>query len=359
MRKKLLFTIGLIILIISTMGLFACTSQSTIAQTTTPSITDPSPTSTQESGTLTIPEVITKVKPSVVSINVEITAYDIFNRPVKEEGAGSGWIIDSDGYVVTNNHVVENADNVTVILDDGRVFQAESVKTDPLTDLAVVKIGATGLQAVDIGDSSKLEIGDGVVAIGNALGQGISATAGIVSVLNVTLDVSSGETLLGLVQTDAAINPGNSGGPLVNMSGEVIGIDSVKIAEVGVEGMGYAISINEAIPIIHTLIDQGYIARPWLGVGITTVDDFVASVYNLPVNKGVLITSIVKDSPADKAGLETGDIITAIDDQDISDTGDLTRVISSSKVGQTVKVTYWRGSNKQTADVTLAQSPTS
>jgi serine protease Do len=359
MNKRLLLVTGLIILIISAMSLFACTSQSTIAQTTTPSITNPTPTSTQGPGTLTIPEVITKVKPSVVSINVEITAYDIFNRPVKEEGAGSGWIIDSDGYVVTNNHVVENADNVTVILDDGRVFQAESVKTDPLTDLAVVKIGATGLQAVDIGDSSKLEIGDGVVAIGNALGQGISATAGIVSVLNVTLDVSSGETLLGLVQTDAAINPGNSGGPLVNMEGEVIGIDSIKIAEVGVEGMGYAISINEAIPIIHTLIDQGYIARPWLGVGITTVDDFVASVYNLPVNKGVLITSIVKDSPADKAGLETGDIITAIDDQDISDTGDLTRVISSSKVGQTVKVTYWRGSNKQTADVTLAQSPTS
>ena len=133
MNKRLLLVTGLIILIISAMSLFACTSQSTIAQTTTPSITDSTPTSTQGPGTMTIPEVITKVKPSVVSINVEITAYDIFNRPVKEEGAGSGWIIDSDGYVVTNNHVVENADNVTVILDDGRVFQAESVKTDPLT----------------------------------------------------------------------------------------------------------------------------------------------------------------------------------------------------------------------------------
>jgi serine protease Do len=353
MNKKLLFTIGLIILVISTLGFYSCTPQS---NTTTITIT-PAQTSSSETGMLTIPEVVMKVKPSVVSINVEITSYDIFNRPVKGEGAGSGWIIDGDGYIVTNNHVVQDADSVTVTLDDGRIFQAESVKTDALTDLAIVKIGATNLPAVIIGDSSKLDIGDGVVAIGNALGQGISATAGIVSAVNISLDTSSGQTLLGLIQTDAAINPGNSGGPLVNTAGEVIGINSIKVAQVGVEGMGYAISINEATPVINDLIEKGYIVRPWLGTGISTVNAFVASLYNLSVNEGVLISSIVQNGPADKAGLQEGDIITKIDDEEITDMGDFIKIINSSEIGKTVKITYWRGASEQTADVTLAESP--
>jgi serine protease Do len=353
MSKKLLFTIGLIILVISTLGLFACTPQAN----TTPTTTTPAPTSSPETGMLPIPEVVMKVEPSVVSINVEITTYDIFNQPVKEQGAGSGWIINKYGYIVTNNHVVQNADSVTVTLYDGRIFQAESVKTDPLTDLAIVKIGATDLPAVSIGDSSKLDVGDSVVAIGNALGQGISATAGIVSALNISLDISSGETLLGLIQTDAAINPGNSGGPLVNTAGEVIGINSIKVAQVGVEGMGYAISINEAIPIINALIDTGYIIRPWLGIGISTVDDFVASLYNLSVNQGVLVSYIVTNGPADKAGLQEGDIITKVDDKEITDVADFIRIINSSEIGQTIKITYWRGDSEQTVDVTLVESP--
>jgi len=366
MRKKLLLTISLVILVIGTMGMFACAplTGATPAPTPTanstpvpPVSSTPTPPTMQETGMLTIPEVVNKIKPSVVSINVEITTYDFFNRPAKAEGAGSGWIIDGDGYIVTNNHVVQDADNVTVTLNDGRIFQAESVKTDVLTDLAVVKISARDLPALSVGDSSKLEVGDGVVAIGNALGQGISATAGIVSVVNASLDTSSGQTLLGLVQTDAAINPGNSGGPLVNMAGEVIGINSIKVAEVGVEGMGYAISINEAVPVINALIEKGYIVRPWLGIGISTVNEFVASLFNLSVDKGVLVTNVVKDSPADKAGLEEGDIITIIDDKEIADTGELIKVINSSEVGQTVEITYWRGDTKEMASVTLAESP--
>jgi serine protease Do len=358
MRKKLLITVSLAILVIGTMGLFACASLTGATPAPTPTVNGtPTPPSMQETGTLTIPEVVNKIKPSVVSINVEITTYDFFNRPAKAEGAGSGWIIDGDGYIVTNNHVVQDADNVTVTLNDGRIFQAASVKTDALTDLAVVKIGARDLPALSVGDSSKLEVGDGVVAIGNALGQGISATAGIVSVVNASLDTSSGQTLLGLIQTDAAINPGNSGGPLVNMAGEVIGINSIKVAEVGVEGMGYAISINEAVPVINALIEKGYIVRPWLGIGISTVNELVASLFNLSVDKGVLVTSVVKDSPADKAGLEEGDIITIIDDQEIADTGGLIKVINSSEVGQTVEITYWRGDTKEMANVTLAESP--
>jgi serine protease Do len=375
MCKKLLLTIGLIILVIATMGLpFACSSPSaTITPTTPPASSPPTPSSTPTPaptptltptpalppapGMLTIPQVVAMAEPSVVAINVEVTTYDLFNQPVKEEGAGSGWIISSDGYIVTNNHVVENADNVTITLSDGRIFKAGSIKTDPLTDLAVVKINATNLPALKVGDSSKLLVGDGVVAIGNALGQGISATAGIISAVNVSLAASNGETLLGLIQTDAAINPGNSGGPLVNMQGEVIGIDSIKVAEVGVEGMGYAISINQASPIINALIQNGYITRPWLGVGITTVNDFVAALYNLSVNKGVLITSIVRGSPADKAGLQQGDVITAVNGQEIDDTGGLLNVISTSQAGQTVEITYQRGNSQAKVSVTLAESP--
>ena len=168
--------------------------------------------------------VIAKVKPSVVAINTEVIGYDIFNRPYTQEGAGSGWIIDENGYVITNNHVVEGAKGITVTLDDGRILSVDmdTVATDPLTDLAILKIDAENLPAASVGDSDELMIGDWVVAIGNSLGERISATNGIVSAVEVSLPVDSGQTLYDLVQTDAAINPGNSGGPLVNMAGEVI-----------------------------------------------------------------------------------------------------------------------------------------
>jgi len=203
-----------------------------------------------------IADVVAKVKPSVVAINTQTTIRGIFNRPFTQEGAGSGWIIDENGFIVTNDHVVDGADSMTVTLDDGRTFAVDmnTVAGDPQTDLAVLRIDAENLPAADIGDSPALRVGDWVVAIGNSLGLGISATSGIVSGLEVSLPVSSGQTLHDLVQTDAAINPGNSGGPLVNMNGEVVGITSVKIAAVGVEGLGYAISIDDALPIIEELI---------------------------------------------------------------------------------------------------------
>jgi serine protease Do len=353
MKLKKLLSLLLVILVLSSFGLFGCSSQtgsnevSSANAATTSTMADPP----------TISMVVAEAKPSVVSINVEITTYDYFNQPVKEEGAGSGWIIKSNGYIVTNNHVVANSDNVTVTLSDGHIYQAESVSTDPLTDLAVVKIGASSLTVLPVGDSSQLLVGDGVVAIGNALGQGISATAGIVSATDVSLDASPGQTLLGLIQTDAAINPGNSGGPLVNMDGEVIGITNMKIAQVGVEGMGYAISINEALPVINTLIEQGSISRPWMGIGVTTVNEMVASIYGLAVNEGVLITSVVTGSPAVKAGLNQGDIITKINDTDITTTSDLAELLYKSKVGQKINITYWRGDTQETTELTLTEMP--
>ncbi len=176
----------------------------------------------------------------------------------------------------------------------------------------MVRINAKNLPAAKVGDSAILRVGDWVVAIGNSLGMGISATKGIVSAKGVSLSVSAGQTLDDLIQTDAAINPGNSGGPLVNMAGEVIGITSVKIAQVGVEGMGYAISSNTAKPIIQQLVQKGYVVRPWLGVGLYTVDQYAVLRYNLAVDKGALVTQVAAGSPADKAGIKTGDVITEL-----------------------------------------------
>ncbi|MCR4393991.1 MAG: PDZ domain-containing protein, partial [Dehalococcoidales bacterium] len=196
-----------------------------------------------------------------------------------------------------------------------------------------------------------------VIAIGNSLGEGISATKGIVSALGVSVSTDQGETLYDLIQTDAAINPGNSGGPLINMAGEVIGINSIKVAQVGVEGMGYAISTRTAIPIINELITVGYVSRPWLGVGLYTVDQTAVRQLRLAVNKGVLITSIVNGGPAYQAGLRQYDVITKIDGKEVATIDDLVKTIRSYKVGQTVEITYWRGNKEYTAKVTLGQAP--
>ena len=196
--------------------------------------------------------VLAEVKPAVVAITTE-TSVRFFGRVFSQEGAGSGWIYNSNGLIVTNNHVVEGARSVTITLQDGRTFPAISIKTNAAADLALVKINASNLPTLHIGDSSKLQVGEWAVAVGNALGMGISATTGIVSAVGVMIDTSQGQTVTGLIQTDAAINPGNSGGPLVNLAGDVIGINSAKISEVGVEGMGYAIGISEALPIIEEL----------------------------------------------------------------------------------------------------------
>jgi len=305
----------------------------------------------------TIADVVAEVKPSVVAINTEIMTYDLFGRPFKQPAAGSGWIIDEDGLIVTNNHVVTGAETVTVTLDDGSTFPAETVRTDPLTDLAVVKINAQDLPAADTGDSHELRVGNWVVAIGNSLGLGISAKEGIVSRQGVSVTVSAGQTLYDLIETSAAINPGNSGGPLVNMAGEVIGITSAKIAQVGVEGMGYAISSNVAIPIIEELVQNGYVTRPWLGVVLYTVDQYAVLWYQLAVDKGVLVTEVAPGSPADNAGLEAGDVIVGFDGEEITTAEELMQALHSSQVGQEVKITYWRGETKNTASAILVESP--
>ena len=306
-----------------------------------------------------IADVVAKVKPSVVAINTEVVTFDIFNQPRTQQGAGSGWIIRGDGVIITNNHVVEGAKSITVTLDDGRTLPVDmkTVATDPVEDLAVLKIGVGNLPAVTVGDSLKLRVGDWVVAIGNSLGLGITAKEGIISRLKVSITVSAQETLYNLLETSAAINPGNSGGPLVNMAGEVIGITSAKIATAGVEGMGYAIPTQEAVPTIQQLINTGYVIRPWLGVGLYTVDQYVVFRYNLGVNKGVFVTNVAAGSPADKAGIKAGDVVVSMNGKEVAAAQELMQTIHSSKIGQQVEITFWRGKTSYTIATTLIESP--
>jgi serine protease Do len=301
-------------------------------------------------------DVVAEVRPAVVSVITEMVAYDIFSQAYTQEAAGSGVIIDAGGYIITNNHVVDGASDIQVELHDGTTYSATIVGTDPLTDLAVIRADASELPFATLGDSADLAVGEWVVAIGNALGEGISASQGIVSRLDVSLTVG-GNTLNDLIQTTAAINPGNSGGPLVNMAGQVIGINSVKVASIGIEGMSYAIAIDGARPIAQSLINQGYVTRPWLGVSLYTVDRFTARVNQLSVEEGALVVDVSRDSPAERAGLKKGDVIVEFDGAPIKTSNDLLLGIVNSAVGETVEIVYVREKDRQTTSTQLQESP--
>ncbi len=313
------------------------------------------PAESQAQALPSIADVVAKVKPSVVTVNV--VAPDVFGQP--REGGGSGWIISEDGIIITNNHVVEGAETITVALDDGRTFPVDInvVATDYLADLAVLKIEAENLTPITVGDSDKLKVGDWVVAIGNALGRGLSATTGIVSRKGVEIMVGAGQTMDKLIQTDAAINPGNSGGPLVNMAGEVIGINTIKIAEVTVEGVGLAISSNKAMPIIQQLISNGYVVRPYLGVGAQTVNPTLVFWNDLAVEEGAFISNVGAGSPADKAGIRAEDVIIEFGGKVITNVNELIQAIHSAQVGQEVEIVFWREDVEHTVKAILSESP--
>ena len=270
-----------------------------------------------------------KVGPAVVGITNKAVARDWFNRQVEiDKGTGSGVIFRSDGYIVTNNHVIEGAKDITVALADGRTLPATLVGTDPYSDLAVIKVDATDLPTAEFGNSD---------AIGNPLGlefQG-SVTAGVISALNRTLTI--GDNRLKLLQTDAAINPGNSGGALVNADGQVIGINSAKLAATGVEGIGFAIPINTAVIDKQTAAQAGY---------------------KLNVDAGVIVMQLELGSPADQAGIRQRDLILKIDGKDTNTVADLRSIIAEHKVGDNITITISR--NGQVGDVTatLAEMPT-
>lgn len=310
-----------------------------------------------------VADVAEKVSPSVVSIVTEAQNQTPFgNFPV--EGAGTGIIITSDGYILTNKHVIpEGASNVTIVQSDGSVRENVSVVgRDPLNDIAFLKINnASNLPVAELGDSDEVQIGQQVVAIGNALGQfRNTVTSGIISGIGRPITAGSGmetERLEDLFQTDAAINPGNSGGPLVNLSGEVIGINTA-IAQQA-EGIGFAIPINSAKGLIETVREEGKVSRAYLGVRYVRIDRELAQERNLPVTQGAYIASdtdqdpILSNGPADKAGLQPGDIITAVNGKQINDRHSLSSLLALHTPGDTVTLTVMRDGKRQEIKVRL------
>jgi len=321
-----------------------------------PSWTSPAPT-----GAAVLPaiaDVVEKAIPSVVAITTKATVQSAFLGSQVQEGAGSGWIIDGNGIIITNNHVIEGADIVVVELSDGRKFETDTshIYADRVSDVAVIKLDTTGLPAISIGDSTKLRIGEWVVAIGNALGEGISAKEGTVSRLGVSMAVGQGQTLADLVETSAAINPGNSGGPLVNMAGQVIGMNTIKLADVSVEGLGFAISTKGALPIIQQLVTRGYVSRPYMGITPQTLDAYTSAMFRLPVEEGVILR-VYPNTPAAKAGLKDNDIVIQFNDKEIKTAEELVSAIQRSAIGAEVKITYVRGNETRTTTVRLEESP--
>jgi S1-C subfamily serine protease len=308
---------------------------------------------------LSTQELVAEVAPAVVSIVTETVSYNWFWQAVPQTGAGSGIIISPDGYIVTNNHVVDGAQKVTVTLSDGSAFAATIVGADAQTDLAVVKISANNLSYLHFLSNSleQLNVLDPVVAVGNALALpgGPTWTTGVVSNLGRSIEESTGVVLNDIIQTDAAINAGNSGGPLLDMAGQVVGIN-VAIAS-NAENIGFAISTDTAIPVVQSLITEGKVVRPWLGVEVATVTSTIQHYYNLSVSAGALITSVTSGSPASKAGLRPGDVITKVDSEDISTAAELTSAIGSYQIGDQVEIIYYRGSVQQVANAALEESP--
>ncbi|HQE67482.1 MAG TPA: trypsin-like peptidase domain-containing protein, partial [Bacillota bacterium] len=293
-----------------------------------------------------------KVSPSIVAISLKTRSRDFFGRVYEGQGTGSGIIIDKQGHIITNNHVVEGANDIIVILHDGKELEATLIGRDSQTDLAVIKVDADNLTVAELGDSSALKVGELAVAIGSPMGTEYagSVTAGIISGLNRT--VSIGDDSIKLIQTDAAINPGNSGGALVNSEGKVIGINTIKFAETRVEGMGFAIPINEAKPIIEDLINNKKVLRPYLGIQGITISKEEAEEYKL--TQGVYVRVVIPGSGADAAGVRRGDIITKIDDKKVLTIEDLIAEIQKHKVGDTVKIeVYNQGNEYKTLNVKL------
>ena len=297
------------------------------------------------------------VGPAVVGITNKAIARDFFNMPRDVEGYGSGVIFRKDGYIVTNNHVIEGAKEIIVSLSDGRSLNGKLIGADEITDLAVVKVDADDLPAAEFGDSDDIMVGEPAIAIGNPMGlefQG-SVTTGVISAVNRILN--KGESNMKLIQTDAAINPGNSGGALVNADGKVIGINSQKIVTNAVEGMGFAIPINTVRDVVEDLMNHGQVIRPYLGVGVFDRESAARQGYILNIKSGVYVERVTLDGPAGRAGIRRGDIILAVAGTEVNTVGELRAAIISHKVGESVDVKYISNGATSTVSVKLDAMP--
>lgn len=316
---------------------------------------------------------VEKATPAVVNIategHVELRSNPLFNDPFfrrffnfreqprhrRTQSLGSGVIVDAGrGLIMTNNHVIANADQIMVKLRDGRVFKAELVGTDPDTDVAVVKIPADKLTALPLADSEKLRVGDFVVAIGNPFGLGQTVTSGIVSAL-----ARSGLGITGyedLIQTDASINPGNSGGALVNLRGELVGINTAIYSQTGSNiGIGFAIPVNMASQIMEQLVEHGEVQRGFLGAQLQDLDGELAEAFGLPITEGAVLVNIVRGSPAEEAGLKPGDVVTHINGRRVASAADLRNQVGITRVGVKIDLTYLRDAESRQVSIIVAE----
>ncbi len=315
--------------------------------------------STTSGKTMSDAEIYAAAVSSVVSINTTSQAgINIFDQPVQAASSGSGFILSSDGYILTNYHVVQKASNVEVTTYSGDAFQAQVIGGDPDYDIAVLKVSASGLQSASLGDSDTLNVGDRVLAIGNPLGElTFSMSGGMVSSVNRAINVSG--TPFHMIQTDTSINPGNSGGPLLNASGEVVGIVSAKYSSSNgkiVEGIGFAIPINDVRTMVQDIIDNGYVTnKPYLGVTAGTINTQMAQQAGLPL--GVYLYAVDPNGAAAAAGLQAGDVITQIDGTDIQSMTDLSAARKSYSVGDTAQFTVIRSGQAMQVPVTWGAEP--
>jgi len=314
-------------------------------------------------------DAVEKVSPSVVSVATTIQYQDFFGNFEEKEGVGSGFIFSSDGYILTNKHVVEGFSTVSVILNDGQEYEAQVVSLDPLNDLAVLKIDAKDLPILELGNSDELKIGQRVIAVGNAFGEfSNTVTTGVVSAKDRKLPVSSplgqDSQLTQLIQTDAAINPGNSGGPLVDLSGRVVGINTaIASASGSSSGVGFSIPVNSFKGVVESVKKNGKIVRPVLGIRYIAISKALAERNNLAVQYGALVSrgetasavAVLKGSPADKAGIVEGDIVLSINGEDITIDNQLAPIIAQYQVGDVVELELFRNGKEEKIKVTLEE----
>ncbi len=294
---------------------------------------------------------------STVGITTEITT-NYFGYKTTAAASGSGFIITDDGYIVTNHHVIEGANSVKVTLYDNTQYDAEIVGSDESNDIAVLKIDASGLTPVTLGDSEALSVGDNVVAIGNPLGElTFTLTSGVVSAKDRSITTSN-SVMMNLIQTDCAINSGNSGGALFNMYGEVVGVTNAKYSsnsstEASIDNIGFAIPINNVKDIVTSIIENGYVVKPYIGVSVETVSSDMKS-YGIP--EGAVVRVVNEDSPAEKAGLKENDIITKADDEDITSSNDLVSKIKKASKGDKITLTVYRQGEEKTIELTVDET---